>query len=335
MKIKKILIIRCGALGDLVYSTSVIDALIFEYGDNVQIDFVSTPFASKLFELDNRVDKIFPLKHKKIPIFFSPQKKAIINHSKKEPYDILINFEMGKQFKALVENIVADKKVGWFCEDINVPNSLNRGEQQKYFFSSVVSKDNLKKSYPKVATLKFSEIQTKFSLDNKYIVIAPSNSHVNRRGLNYRAWENEYWLELITFLSEKVQVIIVGAKGEEHFFKLLQPYPKNVVDLVAKNNIIELSTIIENAMGTICTDSAVGHISAAVNTPVFILMGPNDTIVDSPYTTPYNQVYPISLKLNCSPCYKTEVMKACKDNICMKNIKPIDILTKLNQEIGI
>ncbi|WWW12336.1 hypothetical protein V7P26_02890 [Arcobacter cryaerophilus gv. pseudocryaerophilus] len=47
--IKKILIIRCGALGDLVYSTSVLDALKFEFGEDVIIDYVSTPADFKTF----------------------------------------------------------------------------------------------------------------------------------------------------------------------------------------------------------------------------------------------------------------------------------------------
>ena len=329
--IKKILIIRCGALGDLVYSTSVLDALKFEFGEDITIDYVSTPAASKLFEYDKRVNKIFHLKHKKIPIIFSPQKKAVINYSKKEPYDILINFEMGKQFKSLVEKIVANKKVGWFCEDVYISNDINRGEQQKYLFKSIISSSNLQNSYPKVATFDFSEVKSKFSLDDRYILIAPSNSHVNKKGLNYRAWENASWIKLIQELACKIQVVIVGAKGEENFFKLLQPYPKNVVDLVGKNSIIELSTIINNAVGTICTDSAVGHISAATNTPVFVLMGPNDKVVDSPYQTPFNNVTVISTNLDCSPCYKTDVMKACKDNICMKNIKASKVLNLLNE----
>lgn len=327
---KRVLIIRCGALGDLVYSTSVIDALRYQYGENVVIDYVSTPFASKLFENDKRVNNIFPLKHKKIPIFFSSQKKEIIKYSEKEPYDILINFETGKQFKSLVEKIKAFKKVGSFFESIDVPNNINRGEQQKYFFSSIVSKDNLNKSYPKVAILESSEIKNKYKLKDKYIVVAPSNSHVNRNKFNYRAWKNSYWIELIKGLSLKTQIVIVGAKGEENFFELLKPYPDNVVDLVGKNSIIELSTIVSNAASTICTDSAIGHISAATNTPVYVLMGPNDTIVDSPYKTPENQVNVISLKLNCSPCYKTDVMKSCKNNICMLDITPEQVIKKMN-----
>ena len=74
-KIKKVIVIRCGALGDLVYSTSVIDALKFEFGENTQIDFISTPICSKLFEFDNRVNRIFPLKHKKYQYFSVHKRK--------------------------------------------------------------------------------------------------------------------------------------------------------------------------------------------------------------------------------------------------------------------
>ncbi|QKF72657.1 glycosyltransferase, family 9 [Aliarcobacter faecis] len=331
--IKKILIIRCGALGDLVYSTSVIEALRFEYGEDIIIDYLSTPGSSKLFESDKRINKVFHLKHKKIPIFFSSQKKAIINYSKKEPYDILINFEMGKPFQSLVKKIVANKKVGWFNENIDIPFELNRGEQQKYFYKSIVSTYNLERSYPKVSILDFKDIQGKFNLEDEYIVIAPSNSHVNRRGINYRAWENSYWIELINYLSKKILIVVLGAKSEDNFFNLLKPYPKNVVDLVGKTNISELNTVIKYAKIVICTDSAVGHISAATNTPVIVLMGPNNTITDSPYSTPYNKVYPISLKLDCSPCYKTEIMKKCKDNICMKNISPKMVINKILSNI--
>lgn len=326
---KRVLVLRCGALGDLVYSTSVIDALRLEFGENVIIDYVTTPSSSKLFENDARVNKIFHLKHKKVPIIFSSQKKAVIKHSINNPYDILINFEMGKQFKSLVKHIVAKKKVGWFSEDIKVPSKLNRGKQQKYFFSSTVSKQNLEKSSPSISTSKFIDIKDKFKLKNNYIVVSPSNSHVIKKGINYRAWENSSWGELIDKLSKKNQIVILGNKNEEKFFNLLKPYPKNVVDLVGKTNILELCTVVKYAKATICTDSAIGHISAAVNTPVVVLMGPNSTITDSPYATPFNKVYPLSLNLICSPCYKTKRMKACKDNICMKNITPEMVINKL------
>lgn len=333
-ELKKVLIIRCGALGDLVYATSVIDALKLEFGEDTIIDFVCTPGSGTLFNNDERVHRVFPLKHKKIPFILSQQKKEIVNYSQKNPYDILINFEYGKQFKSLVDKIQAKKKIGAIVEKIDEGASVNRGEQQKKFYESIISAENLKKANPKIAFLEFEHIQKKYALNDEYIVLAPSNSHVHKKGINYRAWQNQSWVELIARLSQEIQVVIVGAKGEESFFEQLQPYPSNVIDLVAQNNILELNSVINSAKAVVCTDSAVGHISAAVNTPVFVLMGPNNIINDSPYKTEENNIHVISLQLECSPCYKTQVMKACRKNICMEQIS-VDMVYQAIKKIDI
>ncbi|RBQ26201.1 MULTISPECIES: glycosyltransferase family 9 protein [Arcobacteraceae] len=330
--IKKVLIIRCGALGDLVYSTSVIDALRYEYGDDIIIDYVSTPAASKLFEFDSRVNKIFPLKHKKIPIFFSSQKKTVINYSKQIPYDILINFETGKQFQSLVKNIKANKKVGWFCEDINI-TKIHMVEVCKEFYSSVVSKENLYKALPKVIGSDFNEIKMKFNLPKNYIVISPSNSHVKKKRLNYRAWPHENWKELLMLLSD-YNIIMIGGKGEEEFFDPLKPYNSNVIDLVGKLSVTQMISVIENAKALVVTDTGTAHIASAVNVPVFCLIGPTPADKTGPYKTPFNKVIIINAGLKCSPCYKTEVMKKCKDNICMKNIEPKKILETINLNLN-
>lgn len=329
-EVKRVLIIRCGALGDLVYSTSVIDSLKFEFGEDVIIDYISTPAASKLFEYDKRVNKIFPLKHKKIPIFFSSQKKSIINHSKIEPYDILINFEMGKQFKSLVEKIVAKRKVGWFSENINITKT-HMVEICKEFYASIISKKSLDGSFPKVYGSNFNEIKDKFNLPDDYIVLSPSNSHNKKKRLNYRAWPHKNWKELLNLLPKDKKVVLIGAKGEEEFFEPLKPYNSNVIDLVGKVSISQMISVLENAKALVVTDTGTAHIASAVNTPVFCLIGPTPALQTGPYKTPFNEVTIISAGLKCSPCYKTEVMRACKDNICMKNIEPSKVIDLLNQ----
>lgn len=332
-KIKKILIIRCGALGDLVYSTSVLDALRLEYGEDIKIDFVSTPSSSKLFEYDKRVNKVFFLKHKKIPIFFSSQKKAIINESKKEPYDILINFEMGKQFKSLVKNIVAKKKVGWFSENINI-TKIHMVEICKEFYTSIVSKENLENSFPRLIGENFEKIQEKLSLPDEYIIISPSNSHNKKKGINYRAWTHENWKKFLTLVPKEIKIVVIGATGEEHFFEPLKPYDLNVIDLVGKITIPQMVTIIEKAKALVVTDTGTAHIASAMNTPVFCLIGPTPAIQTGPYKTPFNEITIISAEVECSPCYKTNVMKACKDNLCMKNISAELVLEKLISKLG-
>lgn len=327
-EVKRVLVIRCGALGDLVYSTSVISALRYEYGNDISVDFVTTPSTSKLFAEDKRVNQIFFLKHKKIPIFLSRQKKDIIGYSKKHEYDLLINFEMGKQFKSLVEKIVAKKKVGWFSENITITKT-HMVEICKEFYSNAVSSENLEKAYPKLCGTDFEVVQKNLDLPGKYIIFSPSNSHNKKKSLNYRAWPHKNWKELMNLIPSNMPIVMIGAKDEENFFEPLKPYGNNVIDLVGKINIPTLISVIENAQALVVTDTGTAHIASAVNTPVFCLIGPTPAEQTGPYKTPENKVEIISVNLPCSPCYKTEVMKNCKHNLCMEQITAQTVINRL------
>ena len=327
--VKKVLIIRCGALGDLVYATSVIDALIFEYGKDIQIDFVCTPGPAKLFDKDNRVNNTFILKHKKLPIWMSKQKKEIIIASKINKYDLLINFESGKQFRSLVENIEVKEKIGYFCSNVDHRGLRHMVDITKSVFKDIVSKEVFERSNPKLIGENIEIVKEKYSLPENYIVISPSNSHNKKSRLNYRAWVHEHWKELIENLSEDITLVMIGGPGEEHFFEPLKPYTNNVIDLVAKTSIPELVGIIDGAKATIATDTGTAHISSAVNTPIFCLIGPTPADVTGPYKHKDNEVYIISSNIECSPCYKTEVMKNCTDNKCMKLITPSMVIDSI------
>jgi len=321
MKSKRILIIRCGALGDLVYATSVIDALKKEFGQDTIIDFVCTPGSGTLFVGDNRVNNVFPLKHKKIPIWLSKQKKAIIQASKEASYDILVNFEFGKQFKSLLKAINADKKVGANLEELCIPNNIRHVvDITKYMFKSIVSSEVYNTSFPSLIGSDPIVMKKNFNLPDRYLIISPSNSHQKRNILNYRAWENDNWKKLISKLQKDIQIVIIGNKGEEDFFDKLRPYQNDVIDLVGKTSLVDLIGVIDGAVGLVATDTGTAHIASAVNTEVFALIGPTPADVTGPYQSPNNKVHIISSNLDCSPCYKTDVMKQCNDNICMKKI---------------
>ncbi len=103
-----------------------------------------------------------------------------------------------------------------------------------------------------------------------------------------------------------------------------------MLDLVAKTSLVELIGVIDGACGLVATDTGTAHMASAVNTEVFALIGPTPADVTGPYQSPYNKVHIISANLECSPCYKTEVMKNCKDNICMKQITTQMVLDEIN-----
>lgn len=318
---KSILIIRCGALGDLVTSTSVIEALKLEFGDDTVIDFICTPGAGTIFKNDKRVHKVFPLKHKKIPIFFSKQKREIIKSSIISPYDYLINFERGQQFENLAKNIQASKKIGHFFTKIEgLTNTTHTSELKKLIFKEIVSEDIFKSVHPKLIGTGKKQLDKNYILSDKYVIISPSNSHQKKNKVNHRAWLNESWIKLIEMLSKEIQVVIVGNKNEDEFFNKLKPYPNNVLDLVGNTPLPDLIGIINYASGLVSTDTGTAHIASAVDTEVFTLIGPTPAEQTGPFKSPSNKVHIISQNLDCAPCYRSETMKNCTDNICMKQI---------------
>ncbi|MDF1882598.1 glycosyltransferase family 9 protein [Sulfurimonas sp. SAG-AH-194-C21] len=296
--------------------------MVLQFGEDTLIDFVSTPGPAILLTQDTRVHQFFPLAHKRVPIFLSSQKKEIIKSSYKEQYDILINFERGKHFKNLVLKIHAKQKIGhFFTPQIFKKENLHTVEVKKMMFKELVSSEVFDKSFPRLLGTANEDILQKYTmLNEKYIIISPSNSHQKRNKINYRAWQNDKWKELIEVLATKIQVVIVGNKNEDTFFKKLQPYPENVIDLVAKTPLVDLITIIKNAQGLVSTDTGTAHMASAVNTEVYTLIGPTPAHQTGPFKTPDNKVHIISANLECSPCYRTEVMKKCTDNLCMKEI---------------
>jgi ADP-heptose:LPS heptosyltransferase len=316
-------------LGDLVYATSVIDALRSQYGETVTIDFITTPGTAKLFEFDPRVHHVFHLKHKKLPIWLSPQKRAIIRSSKGEPYDLFINFEMGKQFLSLSKAIHARHKIGWFFSNPKFSESSHMVDICKAFYAPVVDAKILKNAMPKIIEKPFTEVENKFQLPEKFIVFSPSNSHNKKSRLNYRAWPQYHWKKLISILPSDIYVVMIGGKGEEPFFEAIQPYPNQVINMVGKTSIAEMITIISHAKGVVVTDTGTAHIASALNIPVFCLIGPTPANVTGPYSSAENEVYILSANLSCSPCYKTAVMKQCADNLCMQQITPEMVLSSL------
>lgn len=329
--IQSILIIRCGALGDLVFATAVSDALVKEYGNDIKIDWVCTPASSRLLTYDPNVNKVFLLEHKKFPVFISPQKRAIIKYSKQKPYDLMINLETGKQFFDLAKAVNAKHKIGApFTYPELKTTGVHMVDYLKAIVAPVLHSTNLELSYPKLYGTPWEEIQKKYALPENYLMLNPSNSHNKRDKINYRAWPEEHWSALIEKLSSSETLLITAGPSEVPSLSYLKPLSTKFIDLIGKTSIPDLITIIAYAKAIVTTDTGPTHIAAAMNTPIFVLMGPTP-MSTGPYTTPQSKIKVLSANLECSPCYRTPVMKACQDNICMKEILPDDVVFAIEE----
>ena len=334
---KKVLIIRCGLLGDTIDATSVIQPLIELYGPEVEIHWVSKPGICELFKYDNRVKKVYELKHTKLPFLFNIPKFKIILNSLINPYELIINLEIGSKFNDIVKLSRSKNKLGmpfdYIKDDIF---KEHRVEHQLRILDKFSKKYNKEKAQPSIVGIKSEDAQKKFPLQDNYIVMCPTNSHIgnnNHRG--YRSWPSHNWKELIEKVLSETQfnIILVGNKDEKKYFNIFYPLKERVYDLSGKTSIPELIAIMRNSECVVATDSGSAHIAGAVSKNIISIHGPTNFYQSAPYSTINNNVKIATLNLKCSPCYDTEAIKSCKKNICMQDLgsdKIMKLITDLS-----
>ena len=321
---KKVLVIRCGLLGDTVDATSVIQPLIELYGSELEIHWVSKPGICDLFKYDSRIKKVYKLKHTKLPFIFNIQKFNIILNSLFSPYELIINLEIGSKFNDIVKFTRSKNKIGMPYEYIKDDIfKEHRVEHQLRILDKLFHKYNKDNARPSIVGIGISHIIKKFPIENDYIVMCPTNSHVgNQNHRGYRSWPDNNWKDLISrVLSEtSLNIFLVGDKNEKKYFNNFYPLQKRMYDLSGETTIPELITIMENSKCVVATDSGSAHIAGAVAKNIISIHGPTNFYQSAPYSTKYNNVKVATLNLKCSPCYNTEVIKNCKNNICMQDL---------------
>jgi ADP-heptose:LPS heptosyltransferase len=321
---KKVLVIRCGLLGDTVDATSVIQPLIELYGSELEIHWVSKPGICDLFKYDRRINKVYKLKHTKLPFIFNIQKFNIILNSLFSPYELIINLEIGSKFNDVVKFTRSKNKIGMPYEYIKDDIfKEHRVKHQLRILDKLFHKYNKDNARPSIVGIDINHIIKKFPIENDYIVMCPTNSHVgNQNHRGYRSWPDNNWKDLISrVLSEtSLNIFLVGDKDEKKYFNNFYPLQKGLYDLSGETTIPELITIMENSKCVVATDSGSAHIAGAVAKNIISIHGPTNFYQSAPYSTKYNNVKVATLNLKCSPCYDTEVIKNCKNNICMQDL---------------
>jgi len=325
-KKKRVLIIRCGLLGDTVDATSVIEPLMELYNGNVEINWVSRPGICDLFKFDKRIKKTYILRRTKLPFYLNIDKLKIILESFFNPYELILNLEIGNKFNDIVSWSKSNKKIG-------MPNNFinddifkeHRVEHQLRILNIFNDNYNKNKAIPSIIGAVENKIKNKFPLSKKFVVLCPTNSHFKKENYRgYRAWPIDSWNKLIKQIISKtnLNIILVGDKKEHKYFNCFYPLHERTFDLSGKTTIPELITIMKLSEFVIATDSGSVHIAGASASNIISIHGPTNYYQSAPYKTNKNNIKIATLNLPCSPCYDTQAIKKCSKNICMHNLSP-------------
>lgn len=149
-----------------------------------------------------------------------------------------------------------------------------------------------------------------------------------------KRWPPEHFLSLAKRLLEKqdARILLIGSPGEELLGEPFSPLSeKKVLNLIGKTPLEDLPAVFKQLHLVVTGDTAPLHIAAAMNVPVVALFGPTDSKRHLP---PGKKIVALSHHLACQPCYDG----VCKEKdpiACLKHISVEEVFETCQRLLGL
>jgi ADP-heptose:LPS heptosyltransferase len=150
-------------------------------------------------------------------------------------------------------------------------------------------------------------------------------------GLRLKEWPAERWRALVDRLTADGHTLVFTGRGEEQVGevdRIIEGRAKclNLCDRLGWDEFI---TTLAGARLVISVDSVAGHLAAAVNTPVVVLMSGMNRI--GQWIPLGDSVTTVTHPVPCAPCHRS---RGCAAMTCVREIRVEDVLRAVRGELA-
>lgn len=331
---KRALVVRIGRLGDTILATPVIEALQSYFSDEVMIDFATSPGASAfILSLDRRVNRVFPIAHRRVPWRLESGKRDLEKQTREQPYDMVINLECGPECDDFASFVHCHEFLGRpRVKPRHLPDR-HCVDTEKTIYEHLLGKQA---SAALVTSLQLPDKARNLPppAGEEFVVLNPGFSGAKESGYrSHRGWPECHWLKLISLIHKNtgLPVLINGTADEARYYQALLRL--NGVYSLFGSDLETLAFALRNARCLITVDTGTMHLAAALGTPVVALFGPGNPLLTGPYSTSGSHRI-LTSGVDCQPCVNTPQQKKCHFNRCMTELKPEKVFENCEQLIG-
>lgn len=320
----KILVIRLGAIGDVVHTTNAFRAIKKKYPDT-EIHYMTTKTQACFLENDEDIHKVWVVEKND---FKFGKVFNLARSVKLEKFDFVLN--MQPNFKTRFMSFLAGiKKQAIYKKSFKMHAVDNFYQVAKKYYKDIELPEKMRlflsneaKQYAK------NELQ---SCAHPIVAFNAGGIISPRQGRTYPV---EKWLQLGEKINEKFggTVILTGTRDDYEFLKPLQSLP-NVKSYIGKTTLEQNAAIIGQCDLMISGDSGPLHIATALDVPSVGLYG--SMPIERTGTYGKNCIS-IKSDLSCVPCNRrkckylkgtSQIYTPCMDQISVDSI--IDEVEKL------
>lgn len=342
--VRKILVIRNGRIGDIVFITPVLRRLLKTF-PNTAIDVLVSESSKDVLKNFVGIRKIISLTNN-----LSVMKQIIFFYGlRKNRYDILLNQEVNSHYTIMGKLVKAKYLIGFpnksdYLLDIIFPRKGHAVEAEQGTVSTWTISSGKESTFLPVNENEYREArqlltENGLSADDFIICFQVGCSEKN----SIRQLGSKKLSQVADILIEKysAKIIFTGtpqdSSDSEDVIKLMKHESTSLVGKTSVNILIALLKYVKLVIGP---DTGTLHLANAVMTPVVMYMGWADPEDTGPYDLSGNSQY-VNVKLDCLPCRhrepkptQWEKCKTMRPTLCMDLIQVDQILNAVEDIIN-
>lgn len=331
-----ILVLRTGALGDMVQFSAVIAALADHHDQPVDV-LTQGGFADQVLTGMPEIGRFFALRHRHRPAWLAPDLVLLARTLAQRRYSEAYTFDRSP----VIERSLAMS--GTHLHTALSSSAVHNLDN----YAAVLDRLGVVAPRPLLPRVVVTDLERRSAQellqrhalhDCPLIVIQPGNSrtlhplHRLRPQRNLKAWPSASWSTTLVALARQYPTVgfaLLGAPSEwrvcqEVLAGLPPAIQQRTANLALELPISSLKGLLERARGCLSVDTGPAHLAAAVGCPSIVLFGPADPAAMAPRGP--TEVRTVVSGVSCSPCYGTPRRVACRDNVCMRSLQVAQVL---------
>lgn len=265
---KKILIIKLGALGDIISSLHTMFA-IRKHFPNASIDLLTRHQFVSFCQFIPWYDKVITAENHKPWQIIKWWKFSQLLRAQK--YDFVIDLQCKPRttFYQLLFGFRSPKWAGSSPFSTYKRPKRTHPNQPQYALQEM-QMESAHIPWVGLADLDWlAEPVANFNPPSHFVILVPGCSVQHP----YKRWPASSFAKLAEELRKKgIESIIIGTNAEKDVIEELATLAPNAINLINQTSIKQLSTLSRSALAVISNDTGPAHITAAIGAPTLVLM---------------------------------------------------------------
>ncbi|MBN2453523.1 MAG: glycosyltransferase family 9 protein [Candidatus Omnitrophica bacterium] len=352
MNTEKILIVNPFGIGDVIFSTPLIE-ILKNKNPSCFIGYICNKRAYEVIKSDPKIDKFFIYEKDDFRAVWAKSKMACLKLARdflasvrREKFDIVIDLSLGYQYSLLLGLAGIKKRYGF--------NYKGRGR----FLTKKIDIDGFEEKHVVeyyCEILKFMGIDTgEFRLEPRVYVtredIAWADGFLKANGASlgdllvgvipgcgaswgmdarHRRWERGGFAIVCDGLAHRygARVLLMGDARETEICVDIQGRMKSkAIMACGKTSLRNFLGLISRCALIITNDGGPLHMAVGLGLKTISIFGPVDEKIYGPYPMTENHAVIAKNDIPCRSCYKKFKYKICENRTCLTSIKPEDVL---------